>query len=204
MIKKILLSFVVLLICTSSVCSAYVPWTGLSDTSTFNTGKKYFLHTGFIFEAVLSTSIFSFNLESPVIAMIEFDVIYLGKIMVPKDSKIIGYASVVKSGDRVNVFFHTIVFPDGSEIKFSGLGLHTDGSAGIPGKVKKHAEKVPARVLLGAAGTLALRGGGPAGEIAKGLSQEAIKEVERYTPDYSVTVKKDAPIKIYNIQRAEY
>lgn len=191
-----------LLIFSCNFSYALEPWSGLTDTSVYNTGKKYFLHTGFAFDAVVRTGIFSFNLESPVIAEIEFDVIYLNKVMMPKGSKIIGYASVYKTDDRVNVFFHTIVFPDGNELKFQGLGLHTDGSAGIPGKVKKATYKVPAKAIFETLGNIALPGIGSA--FAKGISDEALKEVDRYAPDYSVSVPKDTPILIYNIQRVEY
>ncbi|MCX7716441.1 MAG: TrbI/VirB10 family protein, partial [Endomicrobia bacterium] len=128
-------------------------WTGLTNPP--QQKGKYFLHTGFMFDAVLQTAIFSYNLESPVIAETEFDIIYLDKVMIPKGTKLIGYTSVLKSADRVNVFFHTMVFPNGQEIKFAGLALHTDGSAGIPGKVKKHKEAIPAKILLEAAANIA-------------------------------------------------
>jgi type IV secretory pathway VirB10-like protein len=154
-----------------------------------------------MFDAVLQTAIFSYNLESPVIAETEFDIIYLDKVMIPKGTKIIGYASVLKSADRVNVFFHTMVFPNGQEIKFSGLALHTDGSAGIPGKVKKHKENIPARVLLEAAANIAAPGVG--GAVVKELTAEQAKEMA-YKPTYSITVKKGTPILIYNIERIEY
>lgn len=162
---------------------------------------KYFMHTGFNFDAVLKTAVYSYNLATPVIAEVEYDIIYLGKIIIPKNTLAIGYASVYKTDDRINVFFHTLVFPNGQELKFMGMALHTDGSAGIPGKVKKATQKVPAKILFSVAGAAIP---GIAGDIAGGLSQEAIKEMEQYTPDYSIEVKKDTPILIYNIQRVEY
>lgn len=121
--------------------------------------------------------------------------------MIPKGTKLIGYASVLKSADRVNVFFHTIVFPNGQEIKFAGLALHTDGSAGVPGKVKKHKEKLPAKILLEAAANIALPGVG--GAVVRELTAEQQKELA-YTPTYSVTVKKGTPILIYTVDRLEY
>ena len=96
--------------------------------------QKRFLHTGFTFDAVLRTAIFSYNTNTPVIAETEFDVSFLGKTMIPKGTKLIGTSAIEKTDDRVNVAFHTMVFPDGSEIKFNGLALWTDGSAGIIGK----------------------------------------------------------------------
>jgi len=175
------------------------PWTGLTNPP--QQKGKYFLHTGFMFDAVLQTAIFSYNLESPVIAETEFDIIYLDKVMIPKGTKIIGYASILKSADRVNVFFHTMVFPNGQEIKFAGIALHTDGSAGVPGKVKKHKENVPAKVLLEAAANIAAPGVG--GAVVKELTAEQAKEMA-YKPTYSITVKKGTPILIYNIERIEY
>jgi type IV secretory pathway VirB10-like protein len=175
------------------------PWSGLTNPP--QQKGKYFLHTGFMFDAVLQTAIFSYNLESPVIAETEFDIIYLDKVMIPKGTKIIGYASILKSADRVNVFFHTMVFPNGQEIKFAGIALHTDGSAGVPGKVKKHKENVPAKVLLEAAANIAAPGVG--GAVVKELTAEQAKEMA-YKPTYSITVKKGTPILIYNIERIEY
>lgn len=182
-----------------STLLAVEPWTGLTNPP--QQKGKYFLHTGFMFDAVLQTAIFSYNLESPVIAETEFDITYLDKVMIPKGTKLIGYASVLKSADRVNVFFHTMVFPNGQEIKFAGLALHTDGSAGVPGKVKKHKETIPAKVLLEAAANIAAPGVG--GVVVKELTAEQAKEMS-YKPTYSITVKKGSPILIYNIERIEY
>ncbi|MDI6640713.1 MAG: TrbI/VirB10 family protein [Elusimicrobiota bacterium] len=197
--NKVLIALAIVMFFIRSL-QGIVPWTGLTHSP--ETKTKYFMHTGYIFDAVLRTAIFSYNLESPVIAETEYDIIYLDRVMIPKDSKIIGYASVLKSGNRVNVFFHTIVFPDGSEIKFGGLGLHTDGSAGIPGKVKKYRERVPAKILLETVSNVAAPGVG--GAIVRGLAGEVQKEMETYQPTYSISVKKDIPILIYNIERIEY
>ena len=181
---------------------AIEPWTGLTKSSNTKEAKfKYFLHTGFMFDAVLQTSIFSYNLESPVIAETEFDIIYLDKIIVPKGTKVIGFASVMKSDNRVNIFFHTIVFPNGQEISFQGIALDKEGSAGVPGKVKKYKETIPARILLETAANVAAPG--IAKEIIKGLTNESAKEMA-YKPTYSVSVKKLTPVVIYNVQRIEY
>ena len=175
-------------------------WSGITHKT--ETKTKYFMHTGFMFDAVLRTAIFSYNLETPVITETEYDIILLDKVIIPKKTKIIGYASVLKSGDRANVYFHTIVFPDGSEINFNALALHTDGSAGIPGKVKKYRERVPAKILLESVSNVAAPGIG--GELIKGLSAEAVKEMEQYRPTYSISVKKDVPILIYSVERINY
>jgi len=178
-------------------------WDGPTNKS--KTEMKYFLHTGFTFDAVLRTAIFSFNTISPVIAQTEYDITFLGKIMVPKGTKLIGSCNIEKSVDRVNVVFNSMVFPDGQEIGFSGLALHTDGSGGIPGKVTKQKAKMPAKILLTAAATgasVASASSVPA-EMIKGIADETKEEIAS-KQDYSISVKKDTAIQIYIVRRAEY
>jgi type IV secretory pathway VirB10-like protein len=179
--------------------NAVQPWTGVTNPP--KTDCKYFLHTGFMFGATLQTAIFSYNLESPVIAETEYDVIYLDRVMVPKGTKIIGYASVMKTDDRVNVLFHTMVFPNGQEIQFTGLALDRDGAAGIPGKVKWYRENIPAKILLETAANVAAPGVG--GDIVKGLTQESAKDLQ-YKPTYSISVKRYFPMQVYVVKRTEY
>jgi len=201
MFKKLILSlFLMFLLCNS--LHAIEPWSGLTDTSCYHTGKKYLLPTGHYFEAVIKTAVFSFNIEPPVVAEVEFDQVYLNKTMIPKGSKIIGYASLYHSDNRINIVFHTIVFPDGSEIKFSGMALYTDGSAGIPGKIKNVAQKIPLIAMFSALGSIAFPG--TAGNIAGAVSEQARQSIEKYTPSDLITVPQDTPILIYNIQRIEY
>ena len=166
---------------------------------------KYFLHTGFTFDAVLRTAIFSFNTITPVVAQTEYDITFLGKVMIPRNTKIIGSCSVEKSVDRVNIVFDTIVFPDGEEINFRGLALDVDGSGGIPGKVTKQKAKLPAKILLTAAATgasAATNSDVPA-EMIKGISDEAQQEIAS-KQDYSISVKKNTGIQVYVVRRAEY
>lgn len=183
--------------------------TGLSSwdgpTKKQESQLKYFLHTGFTFDAVLKTAIFSFNTITPVIAQTEYDITFLGKVMLPKNTKIIGTCNVEKSVDRVNIVFNTIVFPDGQEIGFTGIALHTDGSGGVPGKVTKQKAKLPAKILLSAAATGAgvATGNSVAADMIKGISDEAQQEVAE-KQDYSISVKKDIGIQIYVVRRVEY
>jgi type IV secretory pathway VirB10-like protein len=164
-----------------------------------------FIHPGFTFDAALITSILSFNAITPVIAETEYDITHLGKVIFPRGTKIIGSSNLVKTLDRVNVQFHTIVYPNGQWIPFQGLALHTDGSGGIPGIVKKEKAAVPARVLLrtaGAATTIASQQ--PlAGEMIAGIAGEAGKELQE-KESYSITVKKGIPIIVYIIQEINF
>lgn len=109
MLKKTLIFVCFFTVLTTNLY-ALIPWSGLSNTTPFNTGKKYFMYSGFCFDAVLKTAIFSFNLLTPVIAETEFDAICLDRIMIPKGTKIIGYASICKTDDRVQVFSIPLYF----------------------------------------------------------------------------------------------
>lgn len=180
---------------------AIEPWPGISKPT--KSEFKTFLHTGFSFDAVLKTSIFSFNTETPVIALAEYDILFLDKVVVPKGTKFIGRTSIMKTVDRVNVLFHTAVFPTGEEIPFNAIALHVDGSAGIPGKVKKETASIPARILLEAVGAGASVTSPVAGAAVRELSTSAKEELTQ-AQRYSISVNKDTPILVYVVQRIEY
>jgi type IV secretory pathway VirB10-like protein len=168
--------------------------------------SKRFLHTGFTFDAVLRTAIFSYNTNTPVIAETEFDVSFLGRSMIPKGTKLIGTSAIEKTDDRVNVAFHTMVFPDGSELKFNGLALWTDGSAGIIGKKDKKKSVLPAKILLTAASTgvsMAADSNSVPNEMVKGLATDAQTDLAQ-KQETSVSVAKDIGILIYIVDRLEY
>lgn len=164
-----------------------------------------FIHPGFTFDAGLITSILSFNTITPVIAETEFDILHLGKVVFPKGTKIIGKSNLIKTLDRVNVEFNTIVYPNGRWFPFTGLALHTDGSGGVPGKAKKEKASAPARILLKTAGaaTAIVTQQPIAGEMVSGIAEETEKEMaEKQT--FSISVKKGKPILIYVVQEINF
>ena len=105
----------------------------------------------------------------------------------------------------MNVTFHTIVFPDGQEIKFSGIALHTDGSGGIPGVVHKEKAAVPAKILLAAAATGAsvVASNSVPAQMIQGIANDTQQEMAG-KQDYSISIKKDTAIQIYIVTRLEY
>ena len=179
------------------------PWPGPTVHKT--TDKKYFMPTGFTFDAVLRTAIFSYNTNTPVIAEAEFDITYLGKVMIPKGTRLIGTSAIEKTDDLVNVGFHTAVFPNGEEIKFSGLALWTDGSAGIRGKKDSKKATIPVKVLLSAAATGASVAGNSSvpTEMVKSVATDAQNEVAS-KQEVSISVPKDIGILVYIVERIEY
>ncbi len=112
------------------------------------------ISTGVKVKAHLANAIFSFNVSSPVIAITDEDLKKDGVVLLPKNTQFIGDAGILKSRDRVNIKFSTMVFPDGREMKVRAMALGLDGSGGVKGKVDKQYDKS----LLRAAGETALAG----------------------------------------------
>lgn len=198
--KRFILSL--LLIFLSGTLSAE-SWNG--PTEKRNPRMNYFLHTGFQFDAVLRTAIFSFNTITPVVAQTEYDITFLGKVMIPRNTKLIGVCNVEKSVNRVNIVFHSMVFPNGQEIRFTGIALHTDGSGGIPGKVDKQKASIPAKILIAAAAAQAsttATNSVPV-DMIKGIADDVNQELSQ-KQDYSITIKKDVPIQVFVTESIEY
>jgi len=88
--------------------------------------------------ALLRTKIFSFNIENHVEAEVMKDVYYLGKLRIPKGTKLFGTVSVLHSENRVNVRFHRLLLPWGEERTCQAVAHSLDGSGGLKGKVNRH------------------------------------------------------------------
>jgi len=184
-------------------------WKGIKAPSP----KKgnYALPTGFTFEAVLEGAVFSYNLLTPAVAVLEEPIDYQGEIVFPKGTKLVGQVEVLHTLDRVNINFRTVVFPDGQEIRGDFLGLSMDGSAGVKGKVETHKDAVAAKIAMKSvlAGVQASAAAGtPTVEssVASGLSQQAssymdtssVKTVE------SISIEERTPLKIMLRERLEF
>lgn len=173
---------------------------------------NYFLPTGFSFPARLENMIFSYNVETPAIAVAERDITFLKKVVIPAGTKIIGTVSVQQSHDRALVTWHTIVFPEGDEIKFSGMALSLDGSGGLKGRSESHKDSAVANTVLrsvvsGTQAALDITGVSPiASQATQGISQEALKELDlqKQQVTTSITVDADTGLRVYVNQRLEY
>ena len=186
-------------------------WKGITNRTPAKT--NYFLPTGFTFPARLENAVYSYNVETPAIALVEKDVVYLNRVVIPANTRVIGAVAVLKSHDRILVNFHTLVFDKtGDEVKFAGLALSLDGSAGLKGKVETHKDAAVANTVLrslvsGTQAALEVSGVSPvASQATQGLSQEAIKELdlERQQVTTSITVDAETGLRVYIPQRLEY
>ncbi len=97
--------------------------------------------TGAKIKAHLANAIFSFNVTSPAVAVVDEDFTKDGEVVIPKGTQFIGDAGILKSVDRINVRFSVMVLPGGKEVKVNTMALSLDGSGGIKGKVDKQDDK---------------------------------------------------------------
>lgn len=174
---------------------------------------RYFLPTGFTFPVRLENAVYSYNVESPAIAVIDEDVQYLDRIVIPRKTRVIGAVAVEQDHDRILVTFRTLVFPTGDEIPFTGLGLSLDGSLGIKGKVKTHkdsaiADTVLSSVVSGAqeAAMMTTNVNPVADSAVSGLAGEATGELgsQRQKIMTSISVDADVELQIFLPRRIEY
>src|SRR5271157_410370 len=64
------------------------PWQGVTKKEPLKT--RYFLPTGFTFPAQLENAVYSYNVESPAIAVVERDIEYLKKVVIQAKTRVIG------------------------------------------------------------------------------------------------------------------
>lgn len=109
--------------------------------------KTLGIPTGSKLKAHLANAIFSFNVTSPAVAVVDEDFSKDGEVIIPKGTEFIGDAGILKSVDRINVRFSVMVLPSGKELKVSAMALSLDGSGGIRGKVDRQDDKSIFKVL---------------------------------------------------------
>ena len=120
---------------------------------TFMPKEVWHLPIGTRISCTIQNAIFSFNLITPVIAIVDEPVLCPsnGKIVMPRKTKLIGTASILKSDDRVNITFNYAVLPNGRQFEIGGIALSPDGSAGIKGAVKEYKDtRLMASAMSGA------------------------------------------------------
>jgi len=174
--------------------------------------EKLGLASGTKIPAYLGERVFSFNVNAPVVAVISKDFTTGDKVLLPKGSKFLGEANVLKSLDRINVRFHLLVFPDGREIRVNALALSEDGAAGIKGKVEKQTDMKIVKAIgesVLSMGTLFL--GGRSQDpfsmqdqlelnVAQGLSDEARRNLRSVNVEKSVTAEASKPIFVFLLE----
>jgi len=108
------------------------------------------LQTGTIFKVALANKIRSNSLNQPVIAIVDEAFYDESSLVLEAGTKLIGKANHDEASRRVQVEFHTIIYPDGTEKDFSAIALDMgdDGSSGLSGEYHSESTKRTAGSLL--------------------------------------------------------
>ncbi|MCB9254203.1 MAG: TrbI/VirB10 family protein [Bdellovibrionaceae bacterium] len=96
-----------------------------------NDGDK--LPMGSTIPAKLLNAVLSSDSNSPVIAEVMEEVYWKNTVMIPAGTKAIGQGTLDDGIERLQVRFHTLVYPEGQQKSISALALLGDGSSGIAG-----------------------------------------------------------------------
>ena len=174
----------VIAICLPVKMFALDAQSGTSDIyAKFPASETWFLNTGTEIKATIRNAIFSYNLQTPIIAVVDVDASCTknGYAVLPKGTRLLGTADILKSDDRVNIRFSVAVLPNGREFAISGLALSPDGSAGVKGTVKEYKDlrvmsSAASGALLGVGQAVALTAAGQpiiSGAISGALQQGA-------------------------------
>lgn len=153
---------------------------------------------GTLLKTKLVNKVISGKRSNPVIAVITEDYIHLGTTAIPRGTKLLGQSQHDEESRRIQVSFHTAVFPDQSSFSFSGLALdlNDQGSAGLNGNYKsKQATRLSGTLLsefisgfaegmqekeTNMFGTTSQKGS-VRNAILKGTSTTAIEQSRRYS-----------------------
>lgn len=175
---------------------------------------KLGISSGTKIPAVLRDRVFSFNVAAPVTASVEKDFLVKDKIAVPKGSRFLGEANVVKSVDRINVRFDLLILPDGREVRVRAIALSEDGAGGIKGKVDKHTDTkvlkaIGETLLAGASLFVGGHGADPYSmedelrvNLADNLTSQAERDLRSVKVDKSITVESTVPIWVMLLEAA--
>ncbi|MEI7752748.1 MAG: TrbI/VirB10 family protein [Candidatus Omnitrophota bacterium] len=163
--------------------------------------------------AFLEDRVFSFNVEAPVLAVLAKDFLVQEKVVIPKGSKFVGEANVLKSLDRINVRFHLLVLPDGRELRVNAMALSEDGAAGIKGKTQKYTDLKVLKAIgesVLSVGSLFLGRGSSTDafnlqdqlrlNVAQNLSDDAQRSLQGVKIDKSVTVEGGKPVFVFLLE----
>lgn len=92
------------------------------------------LPVGSVFSVQLLGKVESTDNNSPVQAVVLDDVLSpLQALVIPKGTRVIGNGQLDATRERLQVRFHTLVFPEGEQFSISGLAAMMDGSSGLTG-----------------------------------------------------------------------
>ena len=92
----------------------------------------------------------SVDANSPVTALVVEDALSPSRsTVIPRGTKVIGNGQLDNARERLQVRFHTLVFPEGEQFSISGLAAMSDGTSGLVGDYSSGAFKRHAGEFIG-------------------------------------------------------
>ena len=146
-------------------------------------------------------------------AVLEDDVKFLDRLVLPRKTRLVGAASTTHSFDRVNINWTLVVLPEGCEFPISAIALSDkDGSAGVPGTRETHDDAIGAHIALqsmitaaGTAATAVTPGGSVEGLLATNFTGEANQQVGQGLNQVksldSINVRERTAIRVFVLHR---
>ncbi|MCB0273095.1 MAG: protein kinase, partial [Bdellovibrionales bacterium] len=179
----------------------------LSSSKNKNRKKTYGVVESNTYSAILVNKIITSDINAPVKAILNEDIIVDGKVIIPAESKIIGTARSSNT-DRVSIKFTKFILNNNETISFSGIAMDDQGATGIAGKVDREKSKKVARgggnVMSNAGGIVLdnVTGSNVGGRILNDAGDEVLDqvddEVQYHTQSTTVIeVQSGVPFQLY-------
>ncbi len=109
------------------------------------------LPMGFGIPIKLVNAVHSSDSASPVIGEVRDDVFSVDgeTLVIPASTRVLGSAAFNAQDRRLQMRFHTFVYPDGNQVSLQGLAMMIDGTAGLIGDYHSNATKRQVGKFLG-------------------------------------------------------
>ncbi|MBI3557955.1 MAG: TrbI/VirB10 family protein [Deltaproteobacteria bacterium] len=96
-------------------------------------GNGFGLPMGSTLRVRLLNKLLSSDASQPVIAEVLEDAVWRNSALIPAGARAMGTASFDDAAKRLQIRFHTFVYPEGDQHPVSALALASDGSSGLAG-----------------------------------------------------------------------
>ena len=158
-----------------------------------------------LLEGHLDGTVVASSIQIPVVAIIDEDFEYQGRVIVPRGSKILGHNAGIQGGNRLLVQFYCLVEPDGATMfSLNGVALDGDKAMGIKGEASRGAVynlgTSLASTMLGMGMGSAIGGDNSLfGEVANRTIQSATQDLSStlsHTGESSITVTLDPNVSV--------
>lgn len=93
---------------------------------------------GSVLEAHIDGQVDTSSFKTPVVAVVDHDFEYQGKVVVPKNSKLFGDTFGIQAGNRVMIRFDKLAFPNGyAQYRLYGIARDENDRVGVAGEVQR-------------------------------------------------------------------